>query len=131
MHVRTIRGGGACLGSSYYTVWIARSETNLGKDGEWRSRNVVRSGWFCWSRWLRIVSQFARTQIFLDFYAHSEARFGRYQAEADHAGLERTFGLLAAFPGNGVAADELFGGLRVERRQGWADSGAWPLAPET
>jgi plasmid stabilization system protein ParE len=31
----------------------------------------------------------------LDIYAYSEAKFGRYQAEAYHAGLERTYGLLA------------------------------------
>jgi toxin ParE1/3/4 len=48
----------------------------------------------------------------LDIYAFSEGRFGRYQADAYHAGLERTFGLLADFPGIGVAADELVAGYR-------------------
>ena len=41
----------------------------------------------------------------LDIYAFSEAKFGRYQAEAYHAGFERTFGLLADFPGIGTSAD--------------------------
>jgi toxin ParE1/3/4 len=53
----------------------------------------------------------------LDIYAFSEERFGRYQAEAYHAGLERTFGLLADFPGIGVAADELVAGYRRFRFQ--------------
>jgi toxin ParE1/3/4 len=38
-------------------------------------------------------------------YVGFEAKFSRYQAEAYHAGLERTFGLLADFPGIGIAAD--------------------------
>jgi toxin ParE1/3/4 len=42
----------------------------------------------------------------LSVYTFSEAKFGRYQAEAYHAGLERTFGLLADFPGIGIAADD-------------------------
>jgi toxin ParE1/3/4 len=53
----------------------------------------------------------------LDIYAYSEAKFGHYQAEAYHAGLERTFGLLADFPGIGVAADELIAGFRRFRFQ--------------
>jgi len=48
----------------------------------------------------------------LSICAFSEAKFGRYQAEAYHAGLERTFGLLADFPGIGVAADEIVAGYR-------------------
>ena len=44
-------------------------------------------------------------------------RFGVYQAEAYHAGLERTFGLLADFPKMGVAADELLVGVRRFRFQ--------------
>jgi plasmid stabilization system protein ParE len=39
-------------------------------------------------------------------YDHSEAQFGRYQADAYLAGLERTFGLLADFPGIGKSADD-------------------------
>ena len=50
-------------------------------------------------------------------YAFSEAKFGRYQAEADHAGLERTFGLLADFAGIGNTADELIAGYRRFRFQ--------------
>jgi plasmid stabilization system protein ParE len=34
----------------------------------------------------------------LAIYAHTEAMFGAYQAEAYHAGFERTFGLVADFP---------------------------------
>jgi toxin ParE1/3/4 len=58
----------------------------------------------------------AHTDV-LGIYAFSEARFGRYQAEAYHAGLERTFGLLADFPGIGVAADDLVAGYRRFRFQ--------------
>lgn len=50
-------------------------------------------------------------------YDDSEARFGRYQAEAYLAGLERTFGLLADFPGIGQKADELRAGFRRFRFQ--------------
>jgi toxin ParE1/3/4 len=53
----------------------------------------------------------------LSIYAFSEERFGRYQAEAYHAGLERTFGLLADFPRIGVAADELVPGYHRFRFQ--------------
>ena len=53
----------------------------------------------------------------LSIYAFSDATFGRYQAEAYLAGLERTFGLLADFPGIGVAADELVAGFRRFRFQ--------------
>lgn len=53
----------------------------------------------------------------LDIYAFTDARFGRYQAEAYHAGFERTFGLLADFPGIGINADELAPGLRRFRFQ--------------
>jgi toxin ParE1/3/4 len=53
----------------------------------------------------------------LDIYAFSEARFGRYHADAYYAGLERTFGLLADFPGIGARADELVPGFRRFRFQ--------------
>jgi toxin ParE1/3/4 len=53
----------------------------------------------------------------LDIHAFSEARFGRYQADAYHAGFERTFGLLADFPGIGASADELVAGYRRFRFQ--------------
>ena len=48
---------------------------------------------------------------------YTAARFGRYQAEAYHAGFERTFGLLAEFPGIGISADELVPGYRRFRFQ--------------
>lgn len=53
----------------------------------------------------------------IDIYAFSSEKFGQYQAEAYHAGFERTFGLLADFPGIGVAADELVPGYRRFRFQ--------------
>jgi plasmid stabilization system protein ParE len=37
----------------------------------------------------------------INIYAFTEAKFGRYQADAYHAGFERTFDLLAEFPGIG------------------------------
>ena len=43
----------------------------------------------------------------INIYDFSDARFGRYQADAYYAGFERTFGLLADFPGIGISADEL------------------------
>jgi plasmid stabilization system protein ParE len=39
----------------------------------------------------------ARSQL-IDIYEFTNATFGPYQAEAYHAGPERTFGLLADFP---------------------------------
>ena len=48
----------------------------------------------------------------IDIYAYTQAHFGRYQADAYHAGFERTFGLLADFPGIGTSADELVAGYR-------------------
>ena len=58
----------------------------------------------------------ARAEL-LDIYAFSEARFGLYQADAYYAGFERTFGLLADFPGIGTAADEIVAGYRRFRFQ--------------
>ena len=48
----------------------------------------------------------ARAQL-LDIYEFSATTFGKYQAEAYFAGLDRTFGLLADFPRIGQSADEL------------------------
>jgi toxin ParE1/3/4 len=62
------------------------------------------------------VSVRARADL-LNIYVFTDARFGRYQAEAYHAGLERTFGLLADFPGMGTNADELVAGYRRFRFQ--------------
>jgi len=53
----------------------------------------------------------------INIYTFTDARFGRYQAEAYHAGLERTFGLLADFPGIGASAAELVPGHRRFRFQ--------------
>ncbi|HMK89100.1 MAG TPA: type II toxin-antitoxin system RelE/ParE family toxin [Methylocystis sp.] len=47
----------------------------------------------------------------------TKRRWGIYQAQAYHAGLERTFGLLADFPKMGVAVDELLAGARRFRFQ--------------
>jgi toxin ParE1/3/4 len=54
----------------------------------------------------------ARSQL-LDIYEFTNTTFGPYQAEAYHAGLERTFGLLADFPRIGQPADELASRHRV------------------
>ena len=48
----------------------------------------------------------ARSQL-IDIYEFTTTTFGQYQAEAYHAGLERTFGLLADFPRIGQQVDEL------------------------
>lgn len=53
----------------------------------------------------------------LDIYAYTDGTFGRYQADAYHAGLEHTFGLLAEFPLIGSAADEVVQGFRRFRFQ--------------
>ena len=53
----------------------------------------------------------------LAIYLYTEEKFGAYQAEAYHAGLERTFGLLADFPGIGTSADEIRTGYRRFRFQ--------------
>jgi toxin ParE1/3/4 len=48
----------------------------------------------------------ARLQL-LDIYQFAASTFGAYQADAYHAGLERTFGLLADFPRIGQSVEEL------------------------
>jgi toxin ParE1/3/4 len=53
----------------------------------------------------------------INIYAFSDAKFGRYQADAYHSGFERTFDLLAEFPSIGSAADELVPGYRRFRFQ--------------
>jgi toxin ParE1/3/4 len=58
----------------------------------------------------------ARAALFT-IYDETAAKYGRYQAEAYYAGLMRTFGLLADFPGMGVSADELKAGHRRFRFQ--------------
>lgn len=58
----------------------------------------------------------ARSDL-LDIYAFSDAKFGRYQADAYHAGFDRTFGLLADFPGIGTRVDELVPRFRRFRFQ--------------
>ena len=62
------------------------------------------------------LSPKARSQI-RDIGQFTKRRFGDYQAKAYHAGLERTFELLADFPKMGVAADELLIGARRFRFQ--------------
>lgn len=47
-----------------------------------------------------------------EIYAYTEVNFGRYQADAYHAGFDRIFGLLAEFPRMGRDANELRIGLR-------------------
>jgi len=58
----------------------------------------------------------ARSQL-LDIYEFTTANFGQYQAKAYHAGLERTFSLLADFPRIGQPVDELASGHRRFRFQ--------------
>lgn len=58
----------------------------------------------------------ARNDI-LAIYSFTEEKFGAYQADAYHAGLERTFGLLADFQRIGASADELAAGYRRFRFQ--------------
>jgi toxin ParE1/3/4 len=53
----------------------------------------------------------------LEIYSFTEEKFGAYQADAYHAGLERTFGLLADFPLMGSSADEVVAGCRRFRFQ--------------
>ena len=53
----------------------------------------------------------------LAIYKATEEKFGAYQADAYHAGLERSFGLLADFPRMGTSADELVAGFRRFRFQ--------------
>ena len=53
----------------------------------------------------------------INIYEFTDALFGRYQADAYHSGLERTFSLLAEFPGIGTSADELVRGYRRFRFQ--------------
>ena len=50
-------------------------------------------------------------------YVFTETRFGAYQAEAYHSGLERTFGLIAEFPRIGQPVDELAARYRRFRFQ--------------
>ncbi len=58
----------------------------------------------------------ARTQV-RDIARFTAKQFGSYQARAYHAGLERTFGLLADFPQIGADAGELLTGARRFRFQ--------------
>ena len=58
----------------------------------------------------------ARNEL-IDIYDFTDAKFGRYQAEAYTAGMERTFGLIADFPGIGVEVDEIAQGHRRFRFQ--------------
>jgi toxin ParE1/3/4 len=53
----------------------------------------------------------------IEIYDYTEETFGAYQADAYHAGLEPTFGLLADFPLIGRSVDELISGLRRFRFQ--------------
>ncbi len=62
------------------------------------------------------LSQLARRQI-RGIGRYTLKRFGDYQARAYHAGLERTFGLLADFPKMGAEAGEWLSGARRFRFQ--------------
>lgn len=58
----------------------------------------------------------AREQL-VEIYVFTARTFGAYQAEAYHAGFERTFDLIANFPLIGAAVDELAPGHRRFRFQ--------------
>jgi toxin ParE1/3/4 len=62
------------------------------------------------------LAQRARADL-IDIYDFTEGRFGAYQAEAYHAGLVRSFGLLADFPLIGQPIDEVAAGHRRFRFQ--------------
>ena len=53
----------------------------------------------------------------IDIYDFTESKFGSYQADAYHAGLIRSFGLLADFPLIGQPVDELVVNYRRFRFQ--------------
>jgi toxin ParE1/3/4 len=53
----------------------------------------------------------------LTIYKATEEKFGAYQADAYHSGLERSFGLLADFPRMGISADNLVANFRRFRFQ--------------
>ncbi len=62
------------------------------------------------------LTERARSDL-IDIYDFTESKFGAYQADAYHAGLIRSFGLLADFPRIGQSADELATGYRRFRFQ--------------
>lgn len=62
------------------------------------------------------LTQRARADL-IDIYDFTEEKFGGYQAEAYHAGLVRSFGLLADFPLIGQTVDDLAAGYRRFRFQ--------------
>jgi toxin ParE1/3/4 len=62
------------------------------------------------------ISGRARTHLY-DIYEYTASTFGEYQAQAYHSGLERTFGLIADFPGIGQLAEELAKGHKRFRFQ--------------
>ncbi|WP_315736211.1 MULTISPECIES: type II toxin-antitoxin system RelE/ParE family toxin [unclassified Bradyrhizobium] len=53
----------------------------------------------------------------LEIYDYTNSTFGTYQADAYHAGLERTFDLLANFPRIGASVDDIAPGHRRFRFQ--------------
>ena len=53
----------------------------------------------------------------IEIYDYTEENFGAYQADAYHAGLERTFDLLANFPRIGRAVNAIGPGFRRFRFQ--------------
>ena len=62
------------------------------------------------------LSQRAENDL-IEIYDYTEQTFGVYQAEAYHAGLERTFDLLAHFPRIGRLMDEIAPRVRRYRFQ--------------
>ncbi len=62
------------------------------------------------------LSKRARAKL-VDIYERSFEMFGAYQADAYQAGFEKSFELLAMFPGIGRLADEIRPGYRRHRYQ--------------
>ncbi|MDB5569565.1 MAG: hypothetical protein JWN93_748 [Hyphomicrobiales bacterium] len=62
------------------------------------------------------ISAHARANL-IDIYLFGDKTFGRYEAEAYSAGLEKSFSLIAEFPKAGASAAELMPGLRRLRFQ--------------
>lgn len=62
------------------------------------------------------ISERARQRL-IEIYAYTVSNYGPLQADAYHAGFEKTFELIANYPGTGRSADELRHGYRRYRYQ--------------
>lgn len=62
------------------------------------------------------ISERARQRL-IEIYVFTDLNYRRMQADAYHAGFEKTFELIASYPGIGRSADELRTGYRRYRHQ--------------